>query len=36
MAVPTGEETERRGDYFGGTVNCVARIRSLADGDQTL
>ncbi|MDR2988823.1 MAG: AAA family ATPase, partial [Nocardiopsaceae bacterium] len=36
MAVHTGEALERDGDYYGPTVNRVARLRSLATGGQIL
>jgi DNA-binding SARP family transcriptional activator len=36
MALHTGEAHERDGDYYGPTVNRAARLRSLADGGQTV
>jgi predicted ATPase/class 3 adenylate cyclase len=36
MALHSGECTERDGDYFGPTVNRVARLSSLAYGEQIL
>jgi DNA-binding SARP family transcriptional activator len=36
MALHTGEAHLRDGDYYGGTLNRAARIRSLADGGQIL
>jgi len=36
MAVHTGEAVERDGDFFGGTVNRVARLRALASGWEVL
>ncbi|MGA8576837.1 MAG: adenylate/guanylate cyclase domain-containing protein [Candidatus Cybelea sp.] len=36
MALHSGECTQRDGDYFGGTLNRVARLSSLAYGDQIL
>ena len=35
-AVHTGEAIERDGDYFGRSVNRVARLRSLAEAGQVL
>jgi DNA-binding SARP family transcriptional activator/class 3 adenylate cyclase/tetratricopeptide (TPR) repeat protein len=34
IAVHTGEAVERRGDYYGGTVNRVARLRASAEPGQ--
>ncbi|HEX9546702.1 MAG TPA: AAA family ATPase, partial [Acidimicrobiales bacterium] len=36
MALHTGEALERHGDYFGRTVNRVARLRAVAGPDQVL
>lgn len=36
MALHTGETLERDGDYFGPTVNRVARLREFASGGQVL
>ncbi|MDR7419600.1 MAG: BsuPI-related putative proteinase inhibitor [Armatimonadota bacterium] len=36
IAVHTGETELREGDYYGPEVNRAARLRSLADGGQTL
>ena len=36
MALHTGETLEREGDYFGPTVNRVARLREFATGGQVL
>jgi class 3 adenylate cyclase len=36
MAIHTGDCTQRDGDYFGPTLNRVARLSSLAYGDQIL
>jgi DNA-binding SARP family transcriptional activator len=36
MAIHTGEAIERGGDYHGRTVNRVARLRAIAEGDQVL
>jgi class 3 adenylate cyclase len=36
IALHTGEAQLRDGDYFGGTLNRAARIRSLATGGQVL
>jgi DNA-binding SARP family transcriptional activator len=36
MALHTGEAQLRDGDYYGGTLNRAARIRTLADGGQIL
>jgi DNA-binding SARP family transcriptional activator/class 3 adenylate cyclase len=36
MALHTGEAHLRDGDYYGGTLNRAARIRTLADGGQIL
>ncbi len=36
MALHTGDCTQRDGDYFGATVNRVARLSALAYGDQIL
>lgn len=36
MAVHTGDVTERDGDYFGSTVNRVARLLSAGHGGQVL
>jgi class 3 adenylate cyclase/tetratricopeptide (TPR) repeat protein len=36
MALHTGEAQLRDGDYYGGTLNRAARIRSLASGGQVL
>ncbi len=36
LALHTGESLEREGDYYGPTVNRVARLRSLAAGGQIL
>jgi predicted ATPase/class 3 adenylate cyclase/Tfp pilus assembly protein PilF len=36
MALHTGETEERDSDYFGPTVNRVARLQSLGHGGQTL
>ena len=36
MALHTGEAVERDGDYYGPTVNRVARLRSGAEADQIL
>ena len=36
MALHTGEAVEREGDYFGRTVNRVARVRGIADGGEIL
>jgi DNA-binding SARP family transcriptional activator len=36
MALHTGEALERDGDYYGPTVNRVARLRALAGGGQVL
>jgi class 3 adenylate cyclase/tetratricopeptide (TPR) repeat protein len=36
MAINTGTADERDGDYFGPTVNRVARLLSLAHGGQVL
>ncbi len=36
IVVNTGEATARGGDYFGGTINRAARLRSLALGGEIL
>ena len=36
MALHTGECEERDGDYFGPSLNRVARLESVAHGDQVL
>ena len=36
MALHTGEAKERDGDYFGPTLNRVARLQALGHGQQTL
>ncbi len=36
MALHTGAAVEREGDYFGRTVNRVARVRGIADGGEIL
>ena len=36
MAIHTGECAEREGDYFGPTVNRVARLMAVAHGQQIL
>ncbi|MBV8594798.1 MAG: hypothetical protein JOZ50_00960 [Candidatus Eremiobacteraeota bacterium] len=36
MAVHTGTAHERDGDYFGPTINRVARLLSIGHGDQVL
>ncbi|MBV8149788.1 MAG: adenylate/guanylate cyclase domain-containing protein, partial [Candidatus Eremiobacteraeota bacterium] len=36
MALHAGESTERDGDYFGPTVNRVARLLAIAHGGQVL
>jgi predicted ATPase/class 3 adenylate cyclase len=36
MALHSGECTQRDGDYFGATLNRVARLSSLAYGEQIL
>ena len=36
IALHTGEVQERDGDYFGQTVNRVARLQSTGSGQQTL
>ena len=36
VALHTGEAQERNGDYFGPTINRVARLQSLGYGQQTL
>ncbi len=36
MAVHTGEAEQREGNYFGATVNRVARLRDAAHGGQVL
>jgi class 3 adenylate cyclase/tetratricopeptide (TPR) repeat protein len=36
VAAHTGEAFEREGDYYGPTVNRVARVRGLANGGQVL
>jgi predicted ATPase/class 3 adenylate cyclase/Tfp pilus assembly protein PilF len=36
MALHTGEAEERDGDYFGPTLNRVARLQSAGQGGQTL
>src|SRR5205807_8963099 len=36
MAIHTGESVEHEGDYYGRTVNRVARLRSIAEGGQVL
>src|SRR5215216_5840997 len=36
VALHTGEAELRAGDYYGGTVNRCARLRSAAHGGQTL
>ncbi len=36
MGLHTGEAEERDGDYFGPTLNRVARLQALAYGGQTL
>ena len=36
MAVHTGTTDEREGDYFGTTVNRVARLLAVADGGQVV
>ncbi len=36
MALHTGEAEERAGDYFGPTVNRVARLLAIANGGQVL
>lgn len=36
MAVHTGECSERGGDYFGPTVNRVARLEAIAHGGQVV
>lgn len=36
MALHTGEAVERDGDYFGRTVNRVARLRAIAKGGEVL
>ena len=36
MAIHAGEAEERDDDYFGPTVNRVARLLSAGHGEQTL
>ncbi|MDQ6932201.1 MAG: adenylate/guanylate cyclase domain-containing protein [Candidatus Eremiobacteraeota bacterium] len=36
MAVHAGHADERNGDYFGPTVNCVARLLAIGHGEQVL
>lgn len=36
MAIHTGEAIERGGDYYGRTVNRVARLRGIASGGEIL
>ena len=36
MALHTGESAERDGDYFGPTINRVARLLSIGHGSQVL
>ncbi|HET7814815.1 MAG TPA: adenylate/guanylate cyclase domain-containing protein, partial [Candidatus Baltobacteraceae bacterium] len=36
MALHTGAADERDGDYFGGTVNRVARLLAIGHGGQVL
>ncbi len=36
MALHTGEAVDREGDYFGRTVNRVARLRAIARGGDVL
>jgi predicted ATPase/class 3 adenylate cyclase/Tfp pilus assembly protein PilF len=36
MALHTGEAEERDGDYFGQTLNRVARLQAVGHGQQTL
>jgi class 3 adenylate cyclase len=36
MAVHTGEDVSRDGDYYGLTITRAARIRAIADGGQIL
>src|SRR5215207_4113609 len=36
LALHTGEADLREGDYYGGAVNRVARLRAIAHGGQAL